>query len=315
MKFKLGGLILAGAISLLALPAPAEVLSVASTRKVIIDNLPFFVADHIKSFEKQGLEIELTHFQGGSEVVRAVTGGAASIAMVATSAAIIANGRGEKVRLISSWTAPGYGIVYIVPTDSEIKEVKDFAGKSVGISRPGSVSHTGLLPALKAAGVEDSVTVVPVGSPGDSWAAVRNGRVAASWHSAPYVLDLVDSGEARIIFDISEYLKEYAQGSLVANEAFIQENPETVRKFLVAVREAAEFIGSNPEEAAKIGSEAMGVPLEQIQRIISEAPKDFFKVGPIPTANFEGSLAEAVSTGALKTPPTIEDVSDFSLLD
>ena len=117
--------------------AEMQKLKVASTIKEIVDNLPFYVGMDKGIFKKHDIELELTHFNGGGEVVRAIAGGAAEIGMVGTSAAIIAAARGEPMKLVSSWTAPAYGIVFIVPKDSPIKSAKDLDGKRVGITRPG----------------------------------------------------------------------------------------------------------------------------------------------------------------------------------
>lgn len=282
--------------------ANAAEVKVASTSKVIFDNLALFVARDGGFFKKHGLNVEISHFRGGGEVVRAVSGGSMQIGMVATTAAIIAAGRGEPVRIISGWTAPSYGIAWIVPTDSPIKSIQDLAGKKAGVSRPGSVTHTGLVAALQATDLKDKVGIVPVGGPGDSWGALKNGRVQASWHTAPYMYSLINKGEARILFDISTYLKEYQQGSLIATADWLDGNGETVSKFLKASAEAMEMIAAKPEEAAKIGAAATKMSQKMVLQTIQNMPKGFFGIGAPEASNFKGSMDEALGTGALKQP-------------
>lgn len=301
------------AVSMTAQAADIQ-LKVASTSKQIVDNLPLYVADRGGLFKKQGLAVEVSHFRGGGEVVRAVASGAADIGMVATSAGVIAISRGEPMRIVSAWTSPAYGIVWVVPKNSPIKSVADLAGKKVGISRPASVSHTGLLAALKANKIEDKVTVVPVGGPGDSWAAAKVGRVDATWHTAPDVYSLVDTGEARIIFQISDFLSDYQQGALVAETRIIKEKGDVLKKFLVAINEANSIIGASPMKAAEYGSASMGVPAKLVQETLSAAPKGFFKVGAPTKKDLDGSIEEATQTGALKKPPSYDELIDKSLL-
>src|SRR3982074_713833 len=83
--------------------------------------------------------------------------------------------------------APAYGILFAVPTDSPIKSVKDLAGKKVGITRPGSVSHTGLNAALSANGIAGRAELVPVGAAGDGWTVLKTGRIQVTWHTVPDV--------------------------------------------------------------------------------------------------------------------------------
>jgi NitT/TauT family transport system substrate-binding protein len=299
-----------------AAPASAQTakLKVASTSKEIVDNLPFYVAIEAGLFKKQDLDVELTHFAGGGEVVRAVASKATDIGMVATTAGVIAIGRGEPLKLLSAWTAPAYGILWIVLADSPIKTIKDLAGHKAGFTRPGSVSHTGFNAALQANGLVGKVDLVPVGSPGDSWAALKAGRVQASWHTAPDVYSILDRGEARILFQISDYLKSYQQGSLIGTEDYLRSNGDTVRKFLRAIAAANELIAADPAQAAAMGAKHMGAPETAVRKTLDGRPLPFYKIGAPETANLDGSIAEAMETGALKERPSYDKLVDKSFL-
>jgi NitT/TauT family transport system substrate-binding protein len=286
----------------------------ASTNRELFDNLPLYVAAGGGMFKAENLDVEITHFAGGGDVVRAVVSGVADMGMVGTSSAIIAAGKGEPLKIISAWTAPAYGIVWIVPTDSPIKTVKDLAGKKVGITRPGSITHTGMLAALRANDLVGQVELVPVGGPGDGWAMLKAGRVQATHHTAPDVYNLVDRGEARILFQTSDYLKDYQQGVVAALEPYLQKNAETARRFLRAIKNADDFIAQKPDEAAKLGSKGMEIPEHRFHETIVKAPAGFFRVGVPEKANFDGSMTEAMVAGALKEAPAYDKVVDRSFL-
>ncbi len=309
------GVAIAGCLAFAAAPALAQTkINVASTSKQIIDNLPFFVAQEAGILKNHGLTLEMTHFSGGGEVVRAVSTGVSDIGMVSTSAGIVAIERGEPLKIISAWTAPSYGIVWVVPTQSPIKTIADLSGKQVGISRPASVSHTGLLAALKANNLTGKVQVIPVGGPGDSWGALVANRVQASWHTVPEVLSLVDSGKARLLFDISDYLKDYQQGALIATTEAMKKKGETIKTFLVAMNEANKYIETHPAEATAISAKVSEVDNKFAKQVVESAPKDFFKIGKPTRENIAGSIAEAVATGSLKKEPRYDDFVDGSLL-
>jgi ABC-type nitrate/sulfonate/bicarbonate transport system substrate-binding protein len=292
----------------------AERIKVASTVREIFDNLPLYVATNAGMFKDEGLEVEIAHFSGGGEVVRAVASKSMDIGMVAATAGIIAAGRGEPVKIISAWSAPAYGILFVVPTDSPIKTVKDLAGTKVGITRPGSVSHTGLNAALQSNGIQGRVDIVPVGAPGDGWTILKSGRIQATWHTAPDVYALIDRGEARVLFQLSDYLKDYQQGALLSRDDYLRANAETTRKFLRAAARATEFIDRNPAEAAKIGATSMGLPEAAIGKTIAAMPKGFFRISAPEAKNFAGSVAEAVETGALKEAPAYDKIVNSSYL-
>jgi ABC-type nitrate/sulfonate/bicarbonate transport system substrate-binding protein len=289
-------------------------VKVGSTSKEIFDNLAFYVAADAGMFEKQGLAVELSFFRGGGEVVRAVASGSTDISMVAATAAILAAGTGQNLKIIAGLTAPSYGILWIVPTDSPIKSIADLSGKSVGFSRPGSVSHTALIAALQANGIQDKVKVLPIGSPGDSWAAVKAGRLQASWHTVPNVYNLVDKGEARILFHATDYLKDYQQGTIVAMEGYLAKNGETARKLLKALAEAVAYIGQNPSAAVKIGAKEMDVSEKEVAAALKGMPQGWFRVGAPAQKDFDGAMAEAEGTGALKQKPAYDAVVDKRFL-
>lgn len=306
--------LIAGCVFATAAPASAEIqkLKVASTQKEIFDNLPFFVASKLGIFKKHDLDVRLTHFNGGGAVVRAVAGGADEIGMVGTSAAIIAAARGVPIKIVSAWTAPSYAIVFVVPKNSSIKTVADLKGKRVGFSRPGSVSETGLLAALRAKGVK--ANLIPVGSPGNGWAMLKAGRLDATWDAAPYDFSLIDQGKVKVLFDISKYLKNYQQGSLAATTAAIAKDGPKLKRFIAAIKEADAFIKSKPTEAAQIGSSVMGVSEKHMRAMLQNMPKNFFEIGPVSKENFSGSLTEAKAAGGLKQAPTYGAVTDVTLL-
>jgi NitT/TauT family transport system substrate-binding protein len=287
-------------------------VKVASTVKQVFDNLPLFVARDLGIFNKHGLDVEITHFSGGGEVVRAVSSGSMQLGMVATSAAIMAAAAGENIKIISAWSAPEYGMYFIVPASSPIKTGAELAGKKVGVSRPGSVTHTGLLAAAHELHID--VEPVPVGSQGDSWIAMKSGRVDAGWHSVPDVFRLVDTGEARIVLKLEQYVRNYQQGALVGMADTLAKNADVAKRFIEASAEAMDFIDKHPAEAAKVAAKATGYSEQATLRSIEEMPKDFFRVGAVPPERYQGSLEEAAGTGALKTRPPYEAVVDRSYL-
>jgi NitT/TauT family transport system substrate-binding protein len=292
--------------------AQTSQVKVASTVKGAFDNLPLFVARDTGIFKKYGLDAEITHFSGGGEVVRAISSGSMQIGMVGTSAAIIAAAAGQNLKIISAWSAPAYGMYFIVPANSPIKTAADLAGKKVGISRPNSVNHTGLLAVARELHIE--VEPVPVGSQGDSWIAMKTGRVDAGWHSVLDVFRLVEQGEARIVVKLEDYVRDYQQGALVAMSDYLSKNADVAKSFIRASAEAFEFIERNPAEAAKISVKVTGYSEEATLNAIEKMPKNFFRVGAPRPEQFQGSLDEAAATGTLKAGISYDAVVDRSYL-
>lgn len=297
-----------------AAAAQTTQVKLASTSKEIFDNLALYVANGAGMFAKEGLAVDISFFRGGGEVVRAVASGSTDMGMVAATAAILAAGTGQNLKIISSLTAPSYGILWIVPAGSPIQSIKDLGGKAVGFSRPGSVTHTALVAALQANGLENKVNIVPIGSPGDSWAALKAGRLQASWHTVPHVYNLVEPREARILFNAEDYLKDYQQGVLVAMDPWLAKNGETAKKLLRALAGAVKYIEQNREGTIKIAVKEMEVPEKSVIGTLDGMPKGWFRIGTPAAKDFNGAMAEAEGTGALKQKPAYDALVDKRFL-
>jgi len=309
---------LAGAAALVAqsgaFAADKTEVKLASTVRQVFDNLPLYVAEQGGQFDKHGLAVQIAHFSGGGEVVRAVVSGTSDVGMVAATSAILAIGTGQKLKIISGYTAPSFGVLYIVKADSPIRSVKDLAGKTVGFSRPGSVSHTALIAALNAEGITDKVTMIPTGSPGDSLAALKTGRIQASWFNAIQAYELIEKNEARILFGADKYLSDYQQGSFIATEAYLAKHGDTVRKFLAAVADAIKFTEQNPAQAAKFGAKDLGASEQHVVINLKAAPKDWWRIGAPREKDLAGAMAEAEATGSLKQKPSYDTMVDKRFL-
>jgi ABC-type nitrate/sulfonate/bicarbonate transport system substrate-binding protein len=289
-------------------------IKLATTTRQIFDNLPLYVAEHGGQFAKHGLSVELFFFHGGGEVVRAVPSGTVDLGVVATTAGILAIGAGQKLKIISGWTAPSFGVVYAVKPDSPIHSIKDLVGKTVGFSRPGSVSHTALIAALVANGIQNQTTIIPVGSPGDSLVAIETGRVQASWLVAPRVYGLVDEKKVRILFGASEYLSDYQQSAFIATDAWLAKNGDTARKLLAALADAVKFTEQNPTQAAALGAKDLGATQKEIIDTLKATPKNWWRVGAPNPKDLAGSEKEAAGTGSLKEAPSYDQMVDKRFL-
>ncbi len=311
--------ILALLIGLFAVPFAAQAqlrtVKVAATSKDVLDNLPLFVGVKMGFFDEVGQKLDISYFRGGGEVVRAITTRSVDIgATPAASAILIAFARGEPLRIVSGSAAPIFGVVWVVLADSPIKSVKDLKGKKVGFSSPGSLTHTVIQSILRDEKLEKDVQLVRVGSPGDSWAAVKNKVVDAGWHVAPSVYNLLIKGEARIVVDASDYIKEYQQTVVAVMEDTIKKDPEMIRNFLKARAKAVRSIQRNPGRTIAIWAEELGIPVEAVQLAYKDLKFEYYETGAPKEANMKGALREVMESGAVKEPVDFNKLIDTSFL-
>ncbi len=312
-------LILLVGIAVIPGPISAQVktVKVAMTSKENLDNLPVFVGMQMGFFNEVGQKLDLSYFRGGGEVVRAVTTKSVDLGYtVAASATLIAAARGEPLKIVAGGTAPLVGVVWVVPADSPLKSIKDLKGKKAGFSSPGSVTHIALQTILKAEGLEPDkdVQLVRVGTPGDSWAAIKNKVVDTGWHVNPAVYDLLRKKEARILFDASQYIKKYQQTVVVAMEDVIKKDPEMIRNFLKARGKAVKFIWDEPEKTIALWAEELKLPVETVRLAYKDLPRTTFETGAPKLENLQATLQADIDSGAIKQPPDLQKLIDPSFL-
>jgi NitT/TauT family transport system substrate-binding protein len=290
-------------------------VKVACTSKPVLDNLAIFVGMHMKFFEEVGMKVEPSYFRGGGEVIRGITSKSVDLgATAAANAVMIAIAKGEPMKIVSASLSPLAGVVWLVEADSPIKSVKDLKGKKVGFSSPGSVTHQTIQYILKKEGLDKDVQIVRVGGPGDSWAAIKNRVVDASWHVLPAYHPLILKKEARAIIRGEDYIKEYQQTVVVAMEEVIKKEPEMIRNFLKARAKAVRFIKENPEQTAQIWAEELKLPIEAIRLAYKDLNPDWYETGAPKLENLKGSMQEALEVGAIKEPLDLAKIQDLRFL-
>lgn len=312
---------IAGLAALLALPALASAqlrtVKVACTSKPVLDNLAIFVGMHMKFFEEVGINLEPSYFRGGGEVVRAITSRSVDFgATPAANAVMIAIARGERMKIVSGSVSPLVGVVWLVEADSPLKSVKDLKGKKVGFSSPGSVTHQTIQYILKEEGLEKDVQLVRVGGPGDSWAAVKNKVVDASWHVLPAYHLVMMKKEARVLIRAEDYVKRYQQTAVTVMEDVIQKDPDLIRNFLKARAKAVRFIKdkNNADRVIQIWAEELKLPVEAVRLAYNDFNPEWFETGAPKPENLKGSMEEALSVGAIKEPLDLAKIQDLRFL-
>jgi NitT/TauT family transport system substrate-binding protein len=308
-----------GLFGLTAMPfsveAQVKTVKVAATSKDVLDNLPLFVGMRMGFFEEAGMTLDVSYFRGGGDVVRGITTRSVDIGATPTASAVfIAISKGEPMKIVSGSGAPMAGVVWAVVASSPIKSVRDLKGKKVGFSSPGSLTHTVIQTILRKEGLEKEVELVRVGTPGDSWAAMKNNVVDSGWHVSPLIYTPVFKKEARIVIDASKYVDTYQQTIVVAMEDVIKKDPEMIRNFLKARAKAVKFINDHSEKTASIWADELQIPVEATRLALKDLPSGYYETGAPKMENLKGSQQEVLDSGAIKTPLDLSKILDLRFL-
>lgn len=224
---------------------------------------PFALADEEAIWKKHGLSVSQTMPGGSGDAMIEVGTAKTDIAWsdLSTSAtSMLQDVPVTAVAKVQDKNASGLTVLEGTKLDS----AKDVNGMKIG-STPGGSDSTLVGAFLKANGIEESdIEIVSLPANG-KFAALMTGDVdAISGQVYYYLSSAASQGKNATGKSYSDMGLDVLDHGFVANDAFLEKNPETVENFLAAYREALAQTIEDPAAACKIlSSQSEGALLQE----------------------------------------------------
>jgi len=214
-----------------------------------------------KYFGEKGIETNFIVFDSGVDANKALASGSIDFATMGNTNSIIALAMGLDVEMIWIHEILGEIEALAVKNDSGIEKIEDLAGEKVATTFA-STSHFVLLNALQEAGIEDEVELLDMQT-AEIVAAWERGDIKAAYTWQPSLGKILEDGKMLVS---SEEMAE--KGYVTANvdvvrKEFAEKYPELVEDFITLLSEAADIYIEDPEKAAEIVSEELGIEKEE----------------------------------------------------
>jgi NitT/TauT family transport system substrate-binding protein len=232
--------------------------------------LPTVLAKQLGEYDKAGLAVELVDLKGGSDALKAVLGGSADVVSGYFDHCVNLAAKKQELQAFVVYDRyPGLVLVVSPSHNSEIKSIKDLAGKKVGVSAPGSSTDFFLKFLLKKNGVNPVDTaVIGVGLGATAVAAMEQGQIDAAVMLDPAVTVLQGSHpDLKILSDTrtqkdnqAVFGGDYPGGSLYATTAWVASHEKEAQALTNAIVNTLKWIHSHsPEDImAKMPAEMVG---------------------------------------------------------
>jgi NitT/TauT family transport system substrate-binding protein len=225
------------------------------------DQLPAWVAKETGIFEKNGLDVQLIFFTGGTTAVMALVSADTPISQVAGAGVINSALAGSDAVLIVGGVT---SLNYYLMAQSHIKTAEQLKGGSVAISRFGAASDFIARFALAKIGLTPGkdVTLVQIGSTGARMDATLAGRVQATVINPPASF-IAEKRGMTTLADLPKLGLTYQHTSAATTKRYIRENPDIVRRYVKSQVEAVHRIYTDKETSIKVLAKYFGRGVER----------------------------------------------------
>src|SRR5712692_10649365 len=136
-----------------------------------------WMAKEIGAFEKYGIQAEIIYISSGPVVVQALIGGDLQGGSAASNAVINAILSGAPIVSVAGTANRPYHRLYVQP---EINRLEDLRGKTLGVTRFGSITDNLTRILLRKAGLDGAVNVRQLGGTLEVAAAFQNRAIAGA---------------------------------------------------------------------------------------------------------------------------------------
>ncbi|EHN12867.1 ABC-type nitrate/sulfonate/bicarbonate transport system [Patulibacter medicamentivorans] len=235
---------------------------------------PYIARDEGR-FEAVGLPVKIEMFSAGStaNILPQVLAGKLQIAQTALADIVPAIASGQPLQVL-----PGFGTLIegsvetstntIVTDDPSIKELKDLAGKKVGLNALRTSHELYLRAQLEKAGVDaDSVTFVAVPL-ANMAASIKKGQIDAGQALEPFISLAEGAGMHRVAAIGAGVADGLPSVVFWTSRKYAQEHPDEIAAFAKAMKATiTESLASNPKGVADYMKKYTEIPPEAISQI------------------------------------------------
>jgi NitT/TauT family transport system substrate-binding protein len=218
---------------------------------------PHRVAEAQGFFEEEGITTSYSYAGGSAEVIQQLVSGQGDIGVTCASA--IVAGFEEGFTEVKPVFTTVYGSIFgmAVPADSDVRDVAQLEGRTIGISDPAGGEVPIVKGLLETAGLtEADVKLLPIGE-GTAVAlrAVQNGDVDAIGGSFSDFVGLQVQG-LELEYIGGDAISDLPACAVVATDDYIADNRDAVEGFLRGSAKGVLWGQDNPEETLEILREA-----------------------------------------------------------
>jgi ABC-type nitrate/sulfonate/bicarbonate transport system substrate-binding protein len=198
------------------------------------------------AFEKYGLQTDILLITSGPLSVQALLGGDLQVVSAASNAVVNAVLNGAPIVAVGGTANRPYHRLFVQP---DINRLEDLRGKSVGVTRFGSITDNLSRILLRKNGLEGAVNVRQMGGTIEVAAAFQNRLIAGAVTSE---LRVSPPSQPKILVRLVDMGIPYSMNMIAVQRDYLRRNPEAVENMVRAYVDGLAFMHRDKARALKI---------------------------------------------------------------
>jgi NitT/TauT family transport system substrate-binding protein len=245
-------------------------------------HIPTYVAMDRGFFKAEGLDARFVALTGKAQVTAGLSGSLDFVPIPSGGSQAVLSG--AEIRFVVGESLKSQ---WAIVARQEIAKPEDLKGKTVGYGRAGAADYdegATVLNRFFKLNVGKDYKVISFQGEAERMAALINGDIQAALVSVPSVPRALDAG-LKVLLRTGDYIPR-AGGTVWTMKAYVDKNPETVKKFIRAVARGVTYFRDNKAGSIPILKEHFGIQSDQEAGIVwdqlhntfgAEIPKDLFR--------------------------------------
>jgi ABC-type nitrate/sulfonate/bicarbonate transport system substrate-binding protein len=243
---------------------------------------PSYIAMDQGFYKSEGLEASFVSLTGRALVTAGLSGSVDFVPIPSGGAQAALSG--AEIRYVVGQSLKSQWIIVARPN---IAKVQDLKGKTVGYGRTGSADYDEGAAVLRRAfnmEVGKDYKVISFQAEPERIAALVNGDIEAALISVPHAPKALNAG-MKLLVRTGDYIQR-AGGTFWTRKAYVEQNPETVKKFARAIAKGVMYYRDNKAGSLPSLKEHLGVADDKDAAIVweqthntfgAEVPKELFR--------------------------------------
>jgi NitT/TauT family transport system substrate-binding protein len=242
-----------------------------------------WIAKEAGIFQRHGLDVELVYIAAGSRAVQTLVGGSIDIAAIGGPAGVDAKLAGADTVYVA---IPVNRVLVFTVVAPQIQRIEEMRGKSIGVTRVGTVTDFFTRIYLRQNGLvpDRDVMIRQMGGLPEIVAGLKAGQIEGGTFGFPAVLHARAAG-FRVLVDYNTAGYRYPLSSVIVTQKLLRTQESAVRRFLEALIEGVHRFKTDPNFTMNvIGKYTQTTDrsmLEETQRVYASA---FERAFPIRTS-------------------------------